>query len=268
MPSIDLVRLRAEARDLAEGMQDPPAFQIRLRSLMESYAHRLLRRGRSMALRSALPAWEVSGILLRELDTALRPAALADPNQAALCAEAVWQSGRLEERMLAARLMGYSARNETIRQHIWRWQAETDDPVLLAELADHACRILRAGSVDLHRADLRQWIESSRMATRWFGWMALDAWLLEGADSALLTALDLLFLALPEQHTDILRTAAGALSHAGSIAPAEIQKWIMDLPAPTFQMGRSLFLEAQPLLPKTIAQDIQLRLEVSGSETM
>jgi hypothetical protein len=267
MPSIDLVRLRAEAHELADSLKDPPAFQIRLRKLMEAYAHRLLRRGRSMAQRSALPAWEVSGILIRELDTALRQAAQADPLNAAICADAVWQSGRLEERMLAARLVGFAAFGETIRQHIWRWQADTEDPILLKELAEHACRTLRNASADLHSADLRHWIESPRTATRWFGWIALDAWLQEQSDPALLTALEIFTRALPETNVDILRTAAASLSHAAALAPAETQKWILDLPIPAFLMGRAFFQEALPQLPEQIAQMIRERFDAARTDT-
>jgi hypothetical protein len=260
MPSIDLVRLRAEARDLAGSLPDPTEFQMRMRALMESYAHRLLRRGRSMAQRSALPAWEVSGILLRELDSALRPAASENPDAAVSCADAIWKNGRLEERILAAHLLGYSFLADAIRQRLAEWLWEMDDPMVLEELADYACHPLRNGPPEIFRADIRGWIESRRRGMRWFGWMALDIWLRAGADEALLTALDLLLEALPESNADILRSAASVLIRTATAAPAEARKWLNDIPTAAVLMGRTFFETALPKLPAELAQEVRIRM--------
>jgi hypothetical protein len=213
-----------------------------------------------MAQRSALPAWEVSGILLRELDSALRPAASDDPEAAISCADAIWKNGRLEERILAARLLGYSFLADAIRQRLAVWLGEMDDPMVLEELADYACHPLRNGPADIFRADIRRWIESSRMGVRWFGWMALDIWLQAGADEALLTALDLMLQALPEGNADVLRSAASVLARTATAAPAEVQKWLNDMPAATVQMGRTFFETALPKLPAEMAQEVRIRI--------
>jgi hypothetical protein len=265
MPSIDLVRLRAEARELAGSLNQPDGFQARLRAMMESYAHRRLRRGRSMAYRGGLPAWEVSGILLRELDSALRPNAIQNAVDAIRCADAIWQDGRLEERILAVRLLGYGGQEVEIRARLAIWLYETEDPTLLMEMAEHACAPLRKGTVDAHRADIRQWIESSRLSAKWFGWLALHAWLREGSDSARWTAIDLLVQALSENNADILRTAAEITSQMFTSNTSEMQKWLDDLPSPTVLMGRSFFLAVVLHLPEEKASAIRKRLAEAAS---
>ncbi|MGB7540328.1 MAG: hypothetical protein WBM17_17435, partial [Anaerolineales bacterium] len=64
MPAINLSRLRLQAFELAGLLDDPAAFQTFLHSLLDEHSHRLLRRGRSMVNRGALPAWDVPGILI------------------------------------------------------------------------------------------------------------------------------------------------------------------------------------------------------------
>jgi hypothetical protein len=264
MPSIDLVRLRIEARDLADSLQEPEVFHSRLRAMMETYAHRRLRRGRSMAYRGGLPAWEVSGILLRELDSALRPIAQSDSESAVRCADAIWRDGRLEERILAARLLGYSGRQDAIRARLPVWLETTEDPSLLSELADRTCRILRQGPAEMHRADIRTWVESLRVTARWFGWLALGAWLQEGTDDARMTAIDLLAIALPERNADILRTVAGILNQLSASVTAEIRKWLDDLPFSSFLTGQPLFDTALPKMSEDVAMEVRQRWDRPG----
>ena len=96
--------------ELAGLLDDPALFRASLRSLMERHAHRLLRRGRSMDQRGALQAWDVPGLLMREVEAALRPAAQSRPDAALAAADAIWAEGKLEEKLLAAYLAGFSAK--------------------------------------------------------------------------------------------------------------------------------------------------------------
>ncbi|HEY5118826.1 MAG TPA: hypothetical protein VII90_05155, partial [Anaerolineales bacterium] len=89
MPSIDLALLRSQAIELAGLLDDPALFRASLRLLMEGHAHRLLRRGHSMDRHGALQAWDVPGLLIREVEAALRPAAQSRPDCALAAADAV-----------------------------------------------------------------------------------------------------------------------------------------------------------------------------------
>ena len=134
MPAINLARLRLQAYELAGLIDDPAAFQAFLHSLLDEHSHRLLRRGRSMARRGALPAWDVPGILIRELEAALLPAAQKKNERVLETASAVWISGKLEEKQLAAYLAGLSRKPGEVRALLLRWLEETDDPAVLQDL--------------------------------------------------------------------------------------------------------------------------------------
>jgi hypothetical protein len=261
MPSIDLSALRARTRELAGLLAaDAPAFRAGVRALMEIHAHRLLRRGPSMAQRGALLAWDVPGLLMRELDSTLIPAAATDPAAALAAADALWPEGRLEERLLAARLAGTSADVREIRKRVAQWSAGLSDPALTREIADTTCRPFRRADPDLFRADARKWIEAEAPAIRRFGWAALGAWLTDGGIQAALAAFDLLPRALREDDPETLRAAGGVVAALAQSTPAEIRKWIEDLPPDPLYRGRAFLRSILAVLPDPLAGELKERL--------
>ncbi len=257
MPSINLAELRMRAKELADLLPDAPGFRAGVRTLMEAYAHRLLRRGPSMAQRGALLAWDVPGLLMRELESTLLPAAAANPAAALAAADALWPKGRLEERSLAAQLAGATDDVPEIRKRILRWSAGLDDPVLQRAVAGHACRPFRLADAVLFRADARAWIESDSPALRRFGWVALGAWLSDGGVPAILAVIDFLPRALREDDPETMRLAAEVLAALARETPAEIQMWLEDLPPDLVYRGRAFLRVAIPLLPDSLAEEIR-----------
>lgn len=257
MPSINLAELRLRTQELAGRLADAPAFRAGVRALMETHAHRLLRRGPSMAQRGALQAWDVPGLLMRELESTLLPAAAADPAAALAVADLLWVDGRLEERLLAARLASASTDTDALRERVARWTDGLTDPILQREIADETCRPLRRANTTHFRADSRRWIESDLAATRRFGWMALRGWLTDGGAASTLSIFDLLPRALRETDPETQRIAAEILSNLAGISPAETQKWLEDLPQDLLQHGRVFLQTALPALPEEFADWIR-----------
>jgi hypothetical protein len=260
MPSINLSELRVRAQELAGLLADAPAFRTGVRALMETYAHRLLRRGPSMSQRGALQAWDVPSLLLRELESTLLPAAAADPAAALAAADLLWPDGRLEERLLAAQLTGVCTSVKEIRQRIAQWSAGLSDPVLQREIADNTCRPFRLANAELFRADARKWIEADTPAMRRFGWMALGAWLSDGGGHASLTAFDFLPRALREDDPETMRLAGEILVALARITPAETRKWIEDLPPALLYRGRIILRSALASLPDPLAGELREKL--------
>jgi hypothetical protein len=244
VPSIDLALLRSQAIELAGRLDDPVLFRQSLRLLMERHAHRLLRRGRSMDRRGALQAWEVPGLLIREVEAALRPAAQNSPETALAAADAIWAEGKLEERLLAAYLAGFSRGSAELRALLQRWLEGMEDPSVLQALSCSFCIPLAAENSTLFRSQLRKWIESPVPSLRRFGWMSLSAWQEEKSSESIFTAFDLLPLIFPETDPETLQSAAGILARLAQTVPQETRGWLEDLSPKQLRQGRPFFRAA------------------------
>jgi hypothetical protein len=242
MPAIDLAQLRGEASALAGQLDQPAAFSASLRSLLERHAHRLLRRGRSLAKRGALPAWDVPGILIREVEAAVLPAARRNPRAALPAAAAAWPGGKKEEKQLAAFLLGLAGDPAEIRTHLLHWLDETEDPAVLQSLAAHACPPLRRSDPVLFRSDLRSWLTHPAPARRRFGWLALKTWAEERSSDSVFSAFELLPLIFP----GLARTS-----------PFETQGWLTGLTPKAQRQSRRLIRLAMPRLPAETAQFVR-----------
>ena len=250
MPAIDLARLRLQAFELAELLEDPAAFQSSLRTLLNGHSHRLLRRGQSMAKRSALPAWDVPGILIRELEAVLLPVARKKNASVMAAAAAVWTAGKLEEKQLAAYLAGLSHSSGEVRTQLLQWLAETNDPAVLQDLAVHTCSPLRTSNLILFRADIRTWIEARELPRRRFGWMALRAWADEKTSESAFAAFELLPLVFTESDPETMRLASGLLVRLADLYPQETQGWLYEFTPKQLQQGRKFLRMTVPQLPE------------------
>jgi hypothetical protein len=253
MPSVNLARLRLEAYALAGLLIEPGSFQSNLRALLDEYSHRLLRRGRSMAQRSALPAWDVPGLLLRELKAALLPAAEKNPEAALTTATVIWSSGKLEEKQLAAYLAGRSRNPGLLRTLLHSWVKETEDPVALQDLARLACLPLRNSNGLLFRHDIRGWMEDPAPSQRRFGWMALHAWVEEKTSAATFAAFELLSIVFAETDPEAVQIASDLLVDLSQYSPQETQGWLAELNSKSLRQGRRFFRLALPRLPEEVA---------------
>ncbi|MBN2084039.1 MAG: DNA alkylation repair protein [Anaerolineales bacterium] len=250
MPAINISRLRLQAFELAGLLEDHAAFQKSLRALLDENSHRLLRRGRSMAIRSALPAWDVPGILIRELEAALIPAAREKNAGVIAAAAAVWTAGKLEEKQLAAYLAGLSRSSGDVRTLLLQWLEETNDPAVLQDLAVHTCSPLRTSNLLLFRADIRTWIEAREPPRRRFGWMALRAWTDEKTSESVFAAFELLPLVFSETDPETMRLASGLLARLAEFYPQETQGWMSEFTPIQLQQGRKFLRMAVPQLPE------------------
>ncbi len=261
MPAINLARLRLQAYELAGLIDDPAAFQAFLHSLLEEHSHRLLRRGRSMARRGALPAWDVPGILIRELEAAMLPAAQKNNGRILETASAVWIAGKLEEKQLAAYLAGLSRKPGEVRTLLLKWLEETDDPAVLQDLATHTAPPLRSMDTLLFRSDIRNWIESPKSPCRRFGWMALNEWAEEKTSDSLFAAFELLPAVFPETDPEAMRLASDLLIRLAEYRPQETQGWLSELTPKQLQQGRKYLRMTLPRLPEELGAVLRRLLQ-------
>jgi hypothetical protein len=261
VPAINLSRLRLQAFELAGSLEDPPAFRRSLRSLLDEHSHRLLRRGRSMAKRGALPAWDVPGILIRELEAALLPVAREKNNCVLAAAAAIWTDGRLEEKQLAAFLAGTSRNPGDVRSLLLKWIEESNDPAVLQDIAVHACPPLRSSNPVLFRSDIRSWIEAREPPRRRFGWMALKAWADEKTSDSSFAAFELLPVVFSETDLEAMRLASELLVRLANQCPQETQGWFSELTPKQLQQGRKILRMTVPELPGELAAFLRSLLQ-------
>jgi len=257
VPSIDLALLRSQSMELAGQLDDPALFRASLRRMMESHAHRLLRRGRSMDRRCALQAWDVPGLLIREVEAALRPAAHSRPASALAAADAVWVDGKLEEKLLAAYLAGFSRGSPELRALLLRWLEGMEDPTVLHALSTRLSPPLAAENPTLFRSQLRAWMESAVPALRRFGWMALSAWQQEKSSEAIFASFELLPIIFPETDPETVRSAAKVLALLAQTVPQETRAWLEDLSPKILRQGRPFFRAALPSLSPELSAVIR-----------
>ncbi len=257
MPSVDLAQLRSHSIELAAQLDDPARFRTSLRRMMEQHAHRLLRRGRSMEQRGALQAWDVPGLLIREVEAALRPFAQSRPAIALAAADAIWTEGKLEEKLLAAYLAGFSQGSADLRALLLRWLEGMEDPSVLHALSTRLCLPLAADNPTLFRSQLRAWMESPVPSLRRFGWVSLSAWQEGKSSESIFAAFDLLPLIFPETDPEAIRSAAGVLVRLARAVPQETRGWLEDLSPKIFRQGRRFFRAALPSLSPELSAVIR-----------
>ena len=105
MPAIDLARLKKQTAYLADIFDQPDDFLREHREILDHYVNRTLR-SQGVAPSSVLPTYRTPPVVLRQIETSLGPVAEQQPIQALELADALWDEGWLETRLLAAFLLG------------------------------------------------------------------------------------------------------------------------------------------------------------------
>src|SRR3990172_1285475 len=105
MPAIDLARLKKQTAQLADLFDQPAAFLQEHREILDYYVNRSLR-SQGVAPSSVLPTYRTPQVVLRHIETELSAMAEKQPIQALVLADALWDEGYLETRLLAAFLLG------------------------------------------------------------------------------------------------------------------------------------------------------------------
>jgi hypothetical protein len=105
MPAIDLARLKQQTARLADLFDQPSEFLREHREVLDHYVNRTLR-SQGVAPSSVLPTYRTPTVVLRQIETELGPLAEKRPIPALELADALWDEGWLETRLLAAFLLG------------------------------------------------------------------------------------------------------------------------------------------------------------------
>ena len=174
MPAIDLARLKTHAARLSEKFSDPPAYLHGLHEYLEYYTNRTLRRS-LVVRRISLPTFYTPAPVLRQLERELAPLAESHPSEAIALAEALWQSGSFESRLLSARLLGMIPLEVAFPalSRIPEWLVQSTDKDIRTALLTDSLQRLRRENPQAFFQLAEEWLRSPRTGLQVWGLRAI-----------------------------------------------------------------------------------------------
>lgn len=176
MPAIVLSRLRQQASLLAGHFSQPAAFVRSLSHLLEFYADRTQRPGKSGAPAPLLPAFNVPAPVLRQVLSELVPLAEDSPEEALALCDALWHEGYLEYRLLATSLLGKIPPKppEAVILRVDRWAQESfNEERMLTEILTQGLERLRKEHPEEVLELVENWLGDEDLACQKLGLRAL-----------------------------------------------------------------------------------------------
>lgn len=162
MPAIDLARLKKQTAHLADLFDQPDDFLRQHREILDHYVNRTLRT-LSVAPSSVLPTYRTPSVVLRHIENELGPVAEKRPIQALVLADALWDEGWLETRLLAAYLLGrIPPQEERLLARLTAWTQAVRDPSVRAALLTTSLTRLRKETPDLFLILVKEWLHPAR----------------------------------------------------------------------------------------------------------
>jgi hypothetical protein len=133
-----------------------------LREVLEFYVNRSLR-SQSVAPSSVLPTYRTPVVVLRQIEKELGPVAEKQPILALELADALWDEGWLETRLLAAFLLGrIPPQEERLLARLTAWTQAVRDPEVRAALLTTSLTRLRRETPDLFLILVKEWLHPAR----------------------------------------------------------------------------------------------------------
>lgn len=162
MPAIDLARLKKQTARLADVFDQPAVFLRELREVLEFYVNWTLR-SQSVAPSSVLPTYRTPVVVMRQIEKELGPIAEGQPVQALELADALWDEGWLETKLLAAFLLGrIPPQEERLLARLTAWTQAVRDPEVRAALLTTSLTRLRGETPDLFLVLVKEWLHPAR----------------------------------------------------------------------------------------------------------
>ncbi len=106
MPAIHLARLKIQITELLTHFTEPSDFLRELHTLLDFYADRTRRPGRSGKPKPLIQAYNVPRQVMRRIYSDIAPLVVADPENALVLADQLWTDPWYESRLLAVSILG------------------------------------------------------------------------------------------------------------------------------------------------------------------
>ena len=162
MPAVEIEKLSAQVRLVAQQFGNPGDFIVSLRNLFESYADLTYRINSMRRPSVVLPEYHLSPVILRLLEQELGKYCAENPLASLDVIDMLWKEPRREPRVLASALLGKIplSHAEGVTQRLLAWSAATDEYSLAETIVGNGSVALRAEAPDRWLEIVRSWLES------------------------------------------------------------------------------------------------------------
>jgi len=262
MPAIHLPRLRRQTVELAEKFSQPEIFVQELKDLLEFYGDRTRRTDKVGALTPILEIYKVPDPVLRRIRLEIEPYVHADPENAFVLADALWEEPVFELRFLAIRLLGDipSSEHKGLLKRLQNWGEENQEDILLESMATHSLARLRVDDSEMMIQQIEKWLKSKKLNFHKLGLRALLALLTEAEYENLPVVYRLLGLLLPTASKELRPYLRDLVRPLARLSPAET----------AFFLRESLTTRDDPIVPwlirhtlESFPSDIQTNLKAA-----
>jgi len=166
MPAVDLARLRKQASRLADFFFLPDEFMKHLREMLDFYVNYTLRTKENVAPGSNLKTYRTPPAVLTHIENELKPRAEANPQFALELADALWDEGALETRLLAAFLLGrIPPQEERLLPRLTAWTQQIRDPDVRSALLSTSLARMRKEAPDQFLILVKEYLHPERQRT-------------------------------------------------------------------------------------------------------
>lgn len=175
MPAVERSHLREQIARVVAVFDDAGEFRRSLSRLLELYTNHAYRAGQAVPARPLLPSYHLPPLVLHQVEIELTAATQRDPVSALTNIDALWKSEYLEQRSLAAMMLGqvHLSQAEGVLERLQEWAVPEENRQALELLLTRGTFRLRREGPDALIELVRDWIASPRPEMRSIGLKAL-----------------------------------------------------------------------------------------------
>jgi hypothetical protein len=174
MPPVQLSRLRPQVNTLMAQYQDEDLFRKTLFLIFEKYAEKKSAVNVWLRPDPGMPAYNLSPIVLNELENAFETLAKVHPEQAIRLADMLWEQDMYEPRKLAITALSalLPPHHEVFIEYTRRWIPQGVPDSLVGEIMEHSSRKPEIVTSPQWSALVRAWIWSEDKSLQKIGMRA------------------------------------------------------------------------------------------------
>lgn len=227
MPAVDPDRLDREIRAILRSFSDPPRLARQVLDHFEFYADRAKRSAAQDGheLNGNVP--RVAQPVLRIMQRRFAAAAAADPDQSLIVSQALWETGWIDARLLAASILEPLTGN-AIPGVVEAWSLATRDRSILRALAQSALSGWRRAHPDEFLKRCRTWLRARKEPKRILALCALQSAVEDPAFPAVPAVLESLERLAQSVRGDSRRALHHLIEALAERTPVETARFLLD----------------------------------------
>jgi len=227
MPAVSPARLAREIESVASAFGDAVSLRRGVMQLLESYRSRVRPSSKSAKPSDALGSLDVPQPVLQSLGQRLLQEGRRDETAAFAAAEALWDSGQRETRMLAAWILG-ELKGADVAARVERWARASNDSLTVADLARLSFHAWRRADPAEFTSLVGQWLGGADRLRRNLALHALHAAVTDPSFQALQDVFHRMEGATSKVTRDMRRPLTHLLKALAQRSPMEATRYLLD----------------------------------------